>query len=219
MKPLKKIYYVPGLISAIIIPILFWFYSNRKLNEPIPNVMDIGLPVKVHSTSSKEEKDRIYQNSFEPLRNWNYKEIIVKPNTARQNSDLYVSETKKQQQRNEKETGIEFIINDDNSYDDLISLLNDMAISKHEMYGLDLDKSGHFFALVDYKDPNSKETECLCNDDVVYINYPEDYYLKGFEKFSYQISQLPRQAFYVIFGFLILLNISMLSIKESLQIH
>ncbi|MBO6201057.1 MAG: hypothetical protein J6N74_05510 [Chryseobacterium sp.] len=102
MKPLKKIYYVPGLISAIIIPILFWFYSNRKLNEPIPNVMDIGLPVKVHSTSSKEEKDRIYQNSFEPLRNWNYKEIIVKPNTARQNSDLYVSEIKKLQQEMRK---------------------------------------------------------------------------------------------------------------------
>lgn len=95
----------------------------------------------------------------------------------------------------------------------------DFNFAKQERWGLDLNKTGHLFAFVDYKDPNSKETGCLCNDDVVYINYPEDYYLKGFEKFSYQISQLPRQAFYVIFGFLILLNISMLSIKESLQIH
>jgi len=46
MKGLKKIYYVPGLISAIIIPILFWHYGSQKLNESIPNVMDIGLPPK-----------------------------------------------------------------------------------------------------------------------------------------------------------------------------
>jgi len=221
MKQLTKIYYVPGLISAIVIPMLFWFYGNRKLNEPIPNVMDIGLPAKVHSTSSKEEKDRIYQNSFEPFRNWNYKEIIVKPNTAKQNSNFYVSEIKKLQQRNEKETGIEFLINDDNSYDDLISLLNDMAISKHEMYGLDLDKSGHFFALVNYKDPNKIERgyDMIYGNDNMYYSYKESDYYEGFQKFSYQASQLPKEAFYILFGFLILLNISMFSIKESLQNH
>jgi hypothetical protein len=43
---LRKIYYVPGLISAIFIPLLFWFYGNQKLQEPIPNVIDIGLPAK-----------------------------------------------------------------------------------------------------------------------------------------------------------------------------
>lgn len=221
MKPLKKIYYVPGLISAIIIPILFWFYSNRKLNEPITNVMDIGLPVKVHSTSSKEEKDRIYQNSFEPLRNWNYKEIIVKPNTARQNSDLYVSEIKKLQQRNEKETGIEFMINDDNSYDDFISLLNDMVISKHERYGLDMEKTWHFFVLVDYKDPNAKNNLLegdfvICGTSFLYrydVYDPENIFEKLVK------GSLPKDCYYLIFGFLILLNISMLSIKESLQIH
>jgi len=216
---MKRIYYVPGLISACIIPILFWFYGNRKLKEPISNVMDIGLPAKIHSTSSKEEKDWIYRSSFEPLRNLDYKKIVVKPNTARQNSDLYVSEIKKLQQRNKKDTGIEFIINDRNSYDDLISILNDMQKTKHERYGLDLDKTGYLFALVDYKNPNIKESECLLCGDVVYINYPSDYYLKGFEKFSYNISQLPKQAFYIIFGFLIFLNISMFSIKESFQNH
>lgn len=150
---MRRIYYVPGLISAVMIPIMFWFYGNRELQKPIPNVIDLGLPHKVHSTSSKEEKNRIYQNSFEPYRSWNYKKIIVKPNTARQNSNYYVSELKKLQQRNQKETGIEFIINDENSYDDFISILNDCHISKQEMYGVDMDKTWHLFVLVNYKDP------------------------------------------------------------------
>ncbi|GGG49504.1 hypothetical protein GCM10007332_08780 [Epilithonimonas arachidiradicis] len=199
------------------IPILFWFYGNRKFEEVNVGVIDIVLPAKVHSTSSKEEKDRIYQNSFEPLRNWDYKKIVVKPNTARQNSDFYISEIKNLQQRNVKETGIEFIINDDNSYDDLISLLNDMAISKHEMYGLDLDKSGHFFALVNYRDPNTieMEYECLLCNDVIYDEYKPSF----FDDFQFYLQKFSKESFYLVFGFLIFVNISMLSIKESLQKH
>ena len=69
---LQKIYYVPGLISAILIPLIFWFYGSQKLKEPIPNVMDIGLPAKhIHS-----EKCKTSRTCFEPLRNWNYKKII-----------------------------------------------------------------------------------------------------------------------------------------------
>ncbi|RKE88360.1 hypothetical protein [Epilithonimonas arachidiradicis] len=214
---MRKIFYVPGLISACMIPILFWFYGNRKFEEVNVGVIDIVLPAKVHSTSSKEEKDRIYQNSFEPLRNWDYKKIVVKPNTARQNSDFYISEIKNLQQRNVKETGIEFIINDDNSYDDLISLLNDMAISKHEMYGLDLDKSGHFFALVNYRDPNTieMEYECLLCNDVIYDEYKPSF----FDDFQFYLQKFSKESFYLVFGFLIFVNISMLSIKESLQKH
>ena len=60
---LRKIYYVPSLLSAIPILLLFWFYGNRKLQEPIPNAIDIGLPAKSSSSTFA---------TFEPLRNWNY---------------------------------------------------------------------------------------------------------------------------------------------------
>lgn len=221
MKHSRKIYYVPGLISAVIIPILFWFYGNHKYQEINVGVIDIGLPAKIHSTSSKEEKNRIYQNSFEHLRNWNYKEIIVKPNTARQNSDFYISEIKKLQQRNQKNTGLEFVINDENSYDDFISIFNDCQISKQEMYGVDMDRTGHFFVLVNYKHPNKikRGYDMVYGNDNIIYTYKESDYFEGFQKFSYQTFQLPKEAFYLIFGFLILINISMLSIKESFQIH
>ena len=203
---LQKIYYVPGLISAIFIPLIFWFYGNRKLQEPIPNVIDIGLPAKSGSSTFA---------TFEPLRNWKYQKIIVQPNTARKNSAYYVSEIKKLQKRNQKETGIEFIIGNDNSYDDFISLLNNMQIAQQDTWCLDLEKTGHFFVTVNYKDSNAKkiDTFSICGG-VIFEHYEPTL----FEKITYQFSEfgkLPKQAFYLIFSYLILLNISILSLVRK----
>jgi hypothetical protein len=140
----KKIYYLPGLISALLIPVLFWYFGNRKLNEPIPNVMDFGLPPRYNPDIPLKEQFM----TFEQLRNWKYQKITVEPNSAKNNSKLYVSKIKELQKNNIKETGIEFILEDNNTYGDFASLLNDMAISKQETYGLDLDKTGHLFATV-----------------------------------------------------------------------
>lgn len=200
----KKIYYVPGLISALLIPVLFWYFGNRKLNEPIPNVMDMGLPAKLN--------DKNYNYSFESFRNWNYQKIIVQPNSAKSNSKFYVSKLKELQKRNEKETGIEFILDNNNTYGDFASLLNDMAIAKQETYGLDLNKTGHLFATVNYQDPNAKEIkyDCLLCNDTIYNEYNPTI----FDDSQFFIKQLPKEAFYIIFGFLIFLNISMFSFKE-----
>ena len=205
---MRRIYYVPGLISAILIPLIFWFYGSQKLKEPTPNVMDFGLSKKL------EPNEKITGMDFEYYRNWNYKKIVVQPNTARKNSNYYVSEIKKLQKRNQKETGIEFIIGDNNSYDDFISILNDFEKSKQKQFGLDLDKTGHIFAVHIYKNSNKNEINYY-GGDVVYYELPDDYYLKGFQKFQYQLSHLPKNTFYLIFGYLILLNISILSLVRK----
>ncbi|HBV15154.1 hypothetical protein [Chryseobacterium carnipullorum] len=64
---MKKIYYFPGLISAVIIPLLFWYYGNQKFEEINVSVMDIWLPAKAKTG----EKPSFL--SFEPYRNWKYK--------------------------------------------------------------------------------------------------------------------------------------------------
>ncbi|MGO4709616.1 hypothetical protein AB4Y90_10975 [Chryseobacterium sp. 2TAF14] len=176
--------------------------------------MDIVTPAKIDST---EKWNSAF--SFELFRNWNYKKIVVTPNTAKLNSNYYVSEIKKMQKRNVKNSGIEFIIDNKNSYGDFVSLLNDMAIAKHEIYGVDMDKTGHIFALVNYKNPNAKEIdeeyECLLCNDVIYDEYEPSF----LDDCQFYLQQLPTEAFYLIFGFLLFLNISMFSIKESFQIH
>lgn len=225
MKTLQKIYYVPGLFSAILIPLVFWYLGNRELQKPIPNIMDLGLPSKELSS----------QSSFEPFRDWKYQKIVVEPNTAAQNQDYYVSEIKRLQTRNNKETGIEFVLNDQNSYGDFISILNDLAIAKHEIYAFDLEKTGHFFAITNYNDPDLEEETCdLCNDNISEIIYENKleaiiaenkstiwiiFLLNDINKFYSQISNLSRKTYSILFGFLIFLNISMLSIKDSFQIH
>lgn len=211
---LTKKYYVPGLINALIIPLLFWFYGNRELQRPVPNVMDLGLPAKYNPNIPLEK-----QYSFEACRNWNYKKIKV---GAKENSKFYVSEIENLQKRNEKNTGIEFILDENNSYNDFVSILNDLAIAKHEIYGLDLDKTGHVFALVDYQDSSTKkeEVECLLCNDVI-VNYLDNrsvfervFLSHIFEKYSALSATLTNESLCLLCGFLILLTVSILNIKK-----
>ncbi|MDP2453405.1 MULTISPECIES: hypothetical protein [unclassified Kaistella] len=213
---LTKKYYVPGLISALIIPLFFWFYGTRELQRPIPNIMDLGLPAKYNPNIPLNE-----QFSVETFKNWNYKKIKV-ASKAKENSKFYVSEIKNLQKRNEKNTGIEFILDDENSYNDFVSILNDLSIAKHQIYGLDLDKTGHVFALVDYQDSRAKkeEIECLlCNDAIVnYVDnrsVVERVFLSNIvEKYRALSETLTKESLYLLFGFLILLTVSILNIKK-----
>lgn len=206
MMEMKKIYYFPGLISAVLIPVLFWYYGSQRV-QPKYTVLDFALP-------SKEAYNP--RNTFEPFRNWKYKKIIVKPNTFIQNQGYYISELKKLQTRNERETGIEFVIDDHNSYQDFIGLINTMQLAKQESYAIDVERTGHFFAVHFYKDPNEMDR---ANDNVGPDPYYKERETMNFSDPENVIKNLPKQAFYIIFGFLFLLNISMFSIKERFQVH
>lgn len=211
---MKKIYYFPGLISALIIPILFWHYGNQKFEEINVSVIDIGLPAKL----SKDKKN--YDYSFEPIRNWDYKKIKILPGTANQNSKFHVYELKNIQKRNEKESGIEFILGQNNTYGDFVSVLNDLEIAKQAQYVVDLEKTGNIFAIYSYINPNSKQDEYLLyNDTIDWVPTDTDMFgLSIYEKITKAFTTIPKYSFYLIFGFLIFLNISMLSIKERLQL-
>lgn len=212
---MKKIYYVPGLISAILIPILFWYYGNQKFEEINVSMIDIGLPSKLKEDRSND------MYSFESIRNWDYKKIKIEPYTAQRNSKLYVSELKNLQKRNEKESGIEFILDKNNTYGDFVSVLNDLEIANQAQYAVDLEKTGHIFAVYSYIDPNIKQTECLlCNDTIDWAPTEADMFESSiYEKITKAFMPLPKEVYYFIFGFLIFLNISMLSIKERFQLH
>lgn len=204
---MKKILYVPGMISALVIPVVFCFCGYRSIKEP-DTVMDLSLPVKVKKGAENVE------SSFESVRHWKYKKIMVRPNTALQHRAYYVSELKKLQAENRKETGIEFVIGDQNNYQDIIALLDAMKLAKQEYYGIDMEKTHHLFAVQGYTDPAiiDENTIYRCGTRDATIYYKENY--GGFDKLKY-LTGLPMQAYYIIFGFLLFLNISMLSIREN----
>ncbi len=152
----KKIYYVPGLISALLIPFLFWYFGSQKYEEINISVLEFGIPAKYDPQIPVDQ-----QNTLEHIRNQSYYKIEVKPNEARRNSKYYISEIKKLQRDNKKESGIEFILNDKNSYDDFISLLNDMKLSEQETYGVDLEKTGHFLLYIFIKIQMQKNLDMI----------------------------------------------------------
>lgn len=202
----KKILYFPGMVSAVFIPILFWYYGNQKYEEINFSYVEIRIdPIFYKKTDF---------NTFEF--NKGLKKIAVKPKETRKNSKFYISEIKKLQLEKNKDSAIEFILNDKNSYDDFVSLLNDMQLSKQENYILELEKTGHLFAFNSEIDDYNRYNDCGTGLNSNRYFLQSNYY-GGFSTFVYLVSQLPKEAFYLIFGFLILLNISMLSIKESLQ--
>ena len=97
-----------------------------------------------------------------------------------------------------------------------------MAIAKHEIYGLDLDQTGHIFALVDYTDALAKkeEMECLLCDDLI-VTYVDDrsaaerlFFSPLFLKYRSLSQTLTKESLYLLFGFLILLNVSIINIKK-----
>ncbi|WP_160136737.1 hypothetical protein [Chryseobacterium sp. c4a] len=214
---MKKRYYHPGLISALVIPVLFWHFGNRKIQEITTSVMDIGIPPNL-------DKDKSNAGDFvELIRNWNLKKIKVPAGKAKENSDLYVSEVNALQKRNEKYTGIEFILGEENTYGDFASLLNDMAISKHEEYALDLEKTGNFLVPVTYLEPYPLAEPCLLCNDVIYRidngsivdTIPEP---TLFEKTQDFFIHFTKEAYILISGFLILAYLSLLSFKERYQL-
>ncbi|MDQ1162900.1 hypothetical protein QE422_003268 [Chryseobacterium sp. SORGH_AS 447] len=218
---MKKIFYVPGMISALLIPVLVWFYITPYIDQTVYNIIDIGLPAKVAKNKSN------INSTFEPFRNWHYKKINVYPSTAKKNSLSFVSELKSLQKKNQKETGIEFVLGKNNTYGDFISLLNDMAIAQQNTYALDLEKTGHLFAVVNYSDPKREkfEYECLLCHDIIYeVSEPSFWDKFSGMRYYYQtvfenLSKLPKGAYYIISGFLLFLNISMFSIKANLQVR
>ncbi len=204
---MKKILYVPGMISALVIPVVFCFCGYRSIKAPY-TVMDLGLPAKIKKGMENPP------DSFESVRHWKYKKIIVRPNTALQHRAYYVSELKKLQAGNKKETGIEFVIGDQNNYQDIIALLDAMKLAKQEYYGIDMEKTHHLFAVNGFKDPVSIDEDIInkCGTRNESEYYKEDY--RGFDTLKH-LAGLPVQAYYIIFGFLLFLNISMLSIREN----
>lgn len=210
---LTKKYYVPGLISAVLVPIIFWYCGSQRIDKNIYTVIDLGLPAKYDKKVPLNEQIA----TFERVRNWKYQKIIVEPGKAMEYQKYYVEELKKLQKANRKESGIEFVIDDKNTYQDFISLLDAMSLAKQEAYGLDLDKTQHLFAVHFYQDSKEQEEDhiLLCGTSFDFIedkfitksNYAQDFFANS--------NKLPKQAFYIIFGYLFLLNFSVLSLVRK----
>lgn len=93
-----------------------------------------------------------------------------------------------------------------------------MKLARQETYGIDMEKTGHFFAVHEYKDPSTPAKNYHSGSCVGYQEISEKKSVLNLIRPETFIDHIPKQAYYILFGFLLFLNISMFSMKENLQL-
>lgn len=206
-------YYVSGIISAVFIPIMFFYFSVPTYNKLNLRVLDIGLPYKL----KKGEKDSEYSYSTIPSKDWNYKSVNVNKDFNKKSEDYFLKLLNNLKENNIDKTGIKFQFSDQNTYADLVRLLNILQKTKQEMYGLDMEKTNSLYVL--HVKPNLKEENYLSSDTISesYLNQNEyDYKYSNFlEKF---IQYSPRESYYLLCGYLLLVYCTILKPKLKFEI-
>lgn len=208
MRKHKKIYYVAGIISALLVPLLFLYYATPVYHQMSMRVLDIGLPAK----AKKGEKLPGY--AMIPTEGWNYKTINVKPSFDTKTEESFIKEINQLKENNIDKTGIRFKLSDKNVYADIVNLLNISLKTKQERYGFDMDETNSFYVL--YKKPEKEPSIFGCGGSVYYDLDEYNYAKANF--WNKLIHYSPKESYYLIFGFLMLIYCAMLRPKLSFKI-
>lgn len=212
MRNSKKIFYIAGMFSLLIIPFTFWFYASRFLKETDLRVLDFGLPARkvVYDKMAQEYKLPLPENG------WKYKTIRLPANYSKAEEEKYKNLIVKLQQENIEKTGIQFELSDNNTYGDFVRLINLMLKTKQDSFGF-LAETNSFY-VVHFKPIKDREMLCGTDSMMEYINADEWELKNKMTKFEYFLFKLPKESFYILFGYLILLYSAVLNPKITLKI-
>lgn len=211
MRKHKKIYYVAGIISALLVPLLFLYYAIPVYNQMNMRVIDIGLPAKAKKGEEVPEYSKI------PTEGWNYKKIDVKPNFDKKTEESFIKEINLLRENDVVQTGIRFQLSEKSSYADVVSLLNIMAKTKQDLYGLDTENTNSMYVLYVKPKKSSEVLTCGLSYELVYSDVDEDSYA-NVNFWNKLIHYFPKESYYLILGFLMLIYCAMFRPKLSFKI-
>ena len=217
MKTHKKIFYVRGMISLIFIPIIFWIYAKPTYENLNLRVLDLGLPYK----AKKGEKPREYATI--PIEGYNYKVVNVPQDFNAKTEKQYISLIETIRKENIDQTGIKFQLSDNNSFGDIVKLVNLMLKTKQDFWGLDTEKTNAFYFVHKKFNYNQENDFVLCGG-VIGLEYLDknDYDYKHSNFFQKLIKYSPNETYYLILGYLVLVYFSLRKLlifnKKTLQV-
>lgn len=210
MKKHRKIFYVSGMISVLFTAPLFWYFSKPTLEKMNLRVLDIGLPAKAKNGEKLLESAKI------PMDGWNYKEIRLPADFTEATEKKMLNLVNKLQSEKIEKSGLKIKFSKENSYGDIVKLLNIMLKTNQEYYGFDLERSNSLYILY-YKPPKKEENLFYGDQDFTYSKQKDyDYHHSSFWQRLIKFS--PRESFYLIFGFLILVYCAILKPKLTLNL-
>jgi hypothetical protein len=201
LKPHKKIYYVGGMISLI--PIVFWIYVKPTYDDLNLRILDFGLPYKV----KKGEKPPSY--AIIPIEGYNYLKINLSAHFDEKTEKQYFDKIKSLQEKNIDKTGIKFQLSDQNSYGDIVRLINLMLKTDQDAWGLDTEITNSFYVVHRKKNESKLQYDFNICGGVIndYINQNE-YEFKHSTFFKKVIKYFPQKILYLIIGYLVIVCFS-----------
>jgi hypothetical protein len=212
MKKSKKIIYVSGMISAVLVPVIFLFFAIPAYKQINVSVLDLGLPAR-ESANYKIPEEYKFPS---PEKGWKYQTIKLPINFSENDEQKYYNLVKELQDKKYDKIGIRFQFNNENTYNDFVKLINLMLKTKQESYGFRSEDNS--FYVVKFKQIEEFKSWCGTNSSMNYIDGDEWNERNKLGNFGYFLSKLPKESFYIIFGYLILIYSAMLKPKMTFNI-
>jgi len=131
----KRIYYLPGLISAIFLPVIFYHFSSKKIDQLNQRKVVLTISEPDPNLFSKNSFVYLkYEGHFPPLRN--YTDVYLNDNDALNRKTLEFTELKIRQIVEAKDSinGIHFIFGDKCKYEFFIEVLNILTLECAKTY-------------------------------------------------------------------------------------
>lgn len=196
------------MISLIFIPILFWYFGSATLKGMEVRVLDFGLRAKEKEGQPVPEYYRI------AMEDWTYEPVNDPPNFGIKEEQNFENLIRLMVSQNIAKSGIQFKFTDQNSYGDLVKILNLMLKTNQEVYGLDLDDTNSFYLLHKKQLPQFDIYRCGTGYDLLYMNQAEyDFTHSSF--WTKIIKYSNNEIYLLIAGFLILIVVSLVNFKSK----
>mgnify|MGYP003607791621 FL=1 len=174
--------------------------------------MDLGLPAR-ESANYKIPEEYKFPS---PEKGWKYQTIKLPINFSENDEQKYYNLVKELQDKKYDKIGIRFQFNNENTYNDFVKLINLMLKTKQESYGFRSEDNS--FYVVKFKQIEEFKSWCGTNSSMNYIDGDEWNERNKLGNFGYFLSKLPKESFYIIFGYLILIYSAMLKPKMTFNI-
>jgi len=182
----KKVLYIPGIISLIILPIIFFIWTKKIINAKTVSV----IPIVFADTNFLKKQSEIfkeYDNNFPPKRN--YIDIDFTGNNRDDKTKLDFAQIRIREfvKTKDYKNGIHFSFGDSSEYWTFVKTVDILRLEGAKTF-MPLDKDLWFFNLKpDMTLINTIPYSCMLCDDVIIIEPQVTWLTKTKEKIRVMI--------------------------------
>jgi hypothetical protein len=170
--------------------------------------LDMGLPYKAKKGEKAPEYSQV------PMEGWKYTPVKVPVNFGKTKEKEFMGLIQKLKKEKIDKTGLRFQLGNENSYGDLVKLLNLMEKTQQSAYGAGTEKTNSLYVLYYKPDKNLLQHDHSPN---AYINQT-DYEYQTASFWEKLIRFSPNGSYFLIFGYLMLVYCSFLKPKLARNI-